>query len=257
MFVAFVGVQRCPGAENLRIEVASKTYTRLLYLAEAEAATRTLRFVNSISKDMSERWRAVIGAFPGIAEEYKGGFGRTFPRFVRDPGVVISPQVGIAGTEFISTKGRKTMRIVKRLALPVFALMGLMVWACAPAKAQGAPQYIKALGELRTARDYLHYNTGQYANERKAAVDEINAALDEIKHAAWDDGEQTKYSSPGQGASGTWAPEHYAYSWLRDAIHDVSEGSDNPQNIGVRDRALAHMQAARRMISDMIGHGAQ
>jgi hypothetical protein len=150
------------------------------------------------------------------------------------------------------------MRIMKSWALPICAALGMMVLASIPAKAQdNLPHYLKALQDLRTTRDYLNFDTGQNKNERKTAIDEINHAIDEIKHAAWDDGKNTKYAGPGQGASGKWAPEHYAYSWINDAIHDVSYGSDLPQNQGVRDRALAHMQAARRMISDMIGHGAQ
>ena len=88
------------------------------------------------------------------------------------------------------------MRILKSLTAATCAAVAVLVFATAtPAKAQ-EPHYLRALGDLRTARDYISFDKGAFNGERRHAVDEINKAIEEIKHAAWDDGKQTRFSPP-------------------------------------------------------------
>jgi hypothetical protein len=98
------------------------------------------------------------------------------------------------------------MRILKSLGVAVCTFMALAVFAAAtPAQAQ-EPHYLHALSDLRTARDYIQYDRGQFHGERHHAVEEINKAIEEIKHAAWDDGKNTQFAPPAQGVTTGWAP---------------------------------------------------
>jgi hypothetical protein len=138
------------------------------------------------------------------------------------------------------------MRISKILMAMACALTAVVVFATAtPSQAQNEPHYLQALSELRTARDYIQFDKGgPYAKERKTAVEEINKAIDEIKHAAWDDGKNTQFAPPAQGVTTGWAPIHQAEKWLSAAKGHASQGVDIPQNQGLRERILYHINAA-------------
>jgi len=123
-----------------------------------------------------------------------------------------------------------------------------------PARAQ-EPHYLQALGELRTARDYMSYDKGQFNADRRHVVDEINKAIEEIKHAAWDDGKQTRFAPPGNASNG-WAPMHYAQNALFAARKHVDQGIDTPANTGLRGRATQHIAEAQRTIDRIIAQGA-
>jgi hypothetical protein len=118
------------------------------------------------------------------------------------------------------------MRILKSLGVSLCALIALAALMTAtPAQAQ-EPHYLHALSNLRTARDYIQFDRGQFNGERRHAVDEINKAIEEIKHAAWDDGKNTNFAPPAQGVTSGWAPMHQAIHWLVIAKADVAEGVD-------------------------------
>lgn len=148
------------------------------------------------------------------------------------------------------------MRIVKSVMAAVCALMAVTFFSTAtPAKAQQEPHYLQALSELRSARDYLQYDRDQFSGERRHAVDEINKAIDEIKHAAWDDGKNTKFAPPNAQGPG-WMPIHQAQNWLLEANKHIQQGVDRPENEGLRDRAFAHVEAARRSLDALLEAGA-
>lgn len=149
------------------------------------------------------------------------------------------------------------MRTTQKLMAFISALAAIAVFTTAtPAKAQ-EPHYLQALSDLRTARDYCQYDTGRYKAERRHAVDEINKAIDEIKHAAWDDGKNTRFAPPAAGATNGWAPLHYGYNALNAAQDKVSHGVDTPQNQGLRERAIAHISEALHTVGLLLRSGAQ
>jgi hypothetical protein len=159
--------------------------------------------------------------------------------------------------EYPLTKGRNDMRILKNLGVTVCALMALAVFTTAtPAQAQ-EPHYLRALSDLRTARDYIQFDHDRFSGERRHAVDEINKAIEEIKHAAWDDGKNTQFAPPAQGVTTGWAPLRQADHWLAEAKGHVSEGVDSPQNQGLRDRARFHITEAVHILDNLIAAGAQ
>jgi len=131
--------------------------------------------------------------------------------------------------------------------------MALALCATAtPARAQG-PSYLQALADLRTARDYIQSDhRPEFGGERHHAVDEINKAIEEIKHAAWDDGKNTKYAPPAAGITDPWAPMRMAANWLADAIKQVNSSQDQPANQGLQQRATMHIAEARHTIGTVI-----
>jgi hypothetical protein len=145
------------------------------------------------------------------------------------------------------------MHLLKTLSAAACALLALAaIGAATPAQAQQEPHYLAALSELRTARDYIQSDERpQFKGERHHAVDEINKAIAEIKHAAWDDGKQTKYAQS-QGAANAWTPMHQAEHFLDGARAHVAQGVDTPANTGLRDRALMHIDEAERTIGNII-----
>jgi hypothetical protein len=124
--------------------------------------------------------------------------------------------------------------------------------AATPGKAQ-EPHYSRALSELRTARDYIEFDHRPlFGKERHHMVDEINKAIDEIKHAAWDDGKNTQFAPPAQGVTDPWAPMRVARRSLAEAHGHIAEGVDSPGNQGLRERALAHIHEAQITINAII-----
>jgi hypothetical protein len=147
------------------------------------------------------------------------------------------------------------MRILKRFGAAVCALATLAFLAAAtPAQAQ-EPHYLKALSELRTARDYIQFDHRPgWGPQRHEAVEEINKAIEEIKHAAWDDGKNTQFAPPAAGVTDPWAPMHEAINHLDSATDHTKQGVDQPENAGLRDRALKHIWAAHQIVEGIL-HG--
>jgi hypothetical protein len=145
------------------------------------------------------------------------------------------------------------MQILKSVTVAVCALLTMAaIGTATPAQSQQEPHYLAALSQLRTARDYIQSDgRKEFKDEKHHAVDEINKAIAEIKHAAWDDGKQTKYAQS-TGAVDPWAP-------IRDAMHNLNlarestvHGVDGPANTGLRDRAVFHIDEARHTIANIM-----
>ena len=145
------------------------------------------------------------------------------------------------------------MRILRSLAAAVCALATLAVLATAtPAQAQ-EPHYLQALSELRTARDYIQFDHRPgWGPQRHEAVEEINKAIDEIKHAAWDDGKNTLFAPPAAGVTDPWAPMHEAIRHLDSAMDRTKQGVDRPENTGLRDRAVKHIYEAHQIVEGIL-----
>ena len=129
-------------------------------------------------------------------------------------------------------------------------MMGLAVFAAAPPAHAQEPHYLHALSDLRTARNYIEFDRrNEYSNERRHAVEEIDKAISEIKRAAWDDGKNTQFAPPAS-MTDPWYPIHEAKSALVRARKNIALGIDTPQNAGLRDRALMHLDVANRILDD-------
>jgi hypothetical protein len=107
------------------------------------------------------------------------------------------------------------------------------------------PAYLHALTDLRTARWLLSHQPGDvrvYEGE-DVALDEVNAAIGEIKKAAVEDGKDI------DDRKRVDVREHgsrllRAIETLRKAEQDISQEEDNPESRGLKHRAQEHIERA-------------
>jgi len=144
------------------------------------------------------------------------------------------------------------MHVLKTLSAAALALVAMVaIGTATPAQAQ-EPHYIIALHQLRGARDYIVYDQRPGFDQlRHHAKEEIEKAINDIKLAAWDDGKGTDFNSGGANGPG-WAPMHDAKRYLDQARANVAQGVDTAANVGLRERALAHIDEAERAVDRII-----
>jgi hypothetical protein len=127
------------------------------------------------------------------------------------------------------------------------ALGLLLVSLAAQADMPGKhPYYLHALTDLRTARWMLEHRPGDAAvsAQEDVAVTEIDAAINEIKHAAIDDGKDI-HDHPRMDAPADHPGRlHKALELLRKVHSDVAREEDDPMTRGLRNRAVGHIDGA-------------
>ena len=112
------------------------------------------------------------------------------------------------------------------------------------------PGYDHALSDLRYARALLEAGPqwGRVARDDERAVGEIDRAIEEVRHAAWKDGENPNMHPP---VDAHWLPAERlrrAQDVLSKARHDLDHEEDNPSARGLRDRAWMHIDEAQRAV---------
>lgn len=143
------------------------------------------------------------------------------------------------------------MRNLKILAAG--CVLGALAYLAAPRPVAAQTPYLHALSDLRTARDYIQSDhRPHFEHDRNVAVQQINNAIDQVKHAAWDDGKQTKYAPPTHPDTDPWHPLREAVRWLDEAKKRLLEGVDRPENAGLRERAVSYVDQARQTVLDLI-----
>jgi hypothetical protein len=135
----------------------------------------------------------------------------------------------------------------------VLAALALAFSAQATPAPERHPAYLHALSDLRLARAHLQRpDGGALHHEEKDAVDEIDKAIGEIKAASIDDGKNIEDHPPVDGTL-PWAGRlHKARELLRDAHNDVAKEEDDPAAVGLKDRALSHIDRAAHRVDDAI-----
>jgi hypothetical protein len=112
-------------------------------------------------------------------------------------------------------------------------------------------------GAGAAGRDYIQSDhRPDFDRERHHALDEIDKAIQEIKHAAWDNGTNTKYAPPAAGLTDPWRPMRSATNWLSEAVKQINDIQDQ-QNPGLQLRATQHIVEARHTVDaviQMAGH---
>jgi len=147
---------------------------------------------------------------------------------------------------------------------PILAGISLMfaLPIAANADSPGAhPAYLHALSDLRAARWMLEHRPGDAAvsGQEDVAITEVDAAINEIKKAAIDDGKDL-HDHPGVAdVRDRPGRLHKALDLLHKAHQDVAREEDDPMAKGLRNRAVGHIDAAvaatRHAIGD-VNHGA-
>lgn len=143
----------------------------------------------------------------------------------------------------------------------VFASVALMLPLLANADLPGKhPFYLHALSDLRTARWLLEHRPGDVAvsaNE-DMAINEIDAAIGEIKRASIDDGKDVHDHPMIDVGPDRPGRLHKALEVLQKVHSDVAREEDDPVSRRLRNRAVRHideaMHATERAIGDVEHH---
>ena len=128
----------------------------------------------------------------------------------------------------------------------VFLALALTVPAISFADLPGKhPGYLHALTDLRTARWFLEHQPGDakvYGGE-DVAVNEIDAAIGEIKKASIDDGKDL-HDHPNVDVSEHGSRLLKSIETLNKAKGDISGEEDNPDVRALRHKAIEHIEKA-------------
>jgi hypothetical protein len=108
------------------------------------------------------------------------------------------------------------------------------------------PAYLHALSDLRGARWMLEHRPGDPAvsGHEDAAVQQIDAAIRELKQAAIDDGKDVHDHPVFDAPSDRPGHLHKAAELLQKVHADVDREEDDPMARGLKHRALEHIDAA-------------
>jgi tetratricopeptide (TPR) repeat protein len=147
---------------------------------------------------------------------------------------------------------------MRNLGKLVFAILAVLIliptYASArPASPREHPAYLHALTDLRQARAHLQRpDGGELREQEKKAIHEIDAAIDEIKKAAIDDGKDINDHAPVDARMDWPGRLHRAIELVNKAHNDVAQEEDNSFAQGLQQRALEHIDKAHRHIEEAI-----
>jgi len=139
-------------------------------------------------------------------------------------------------------------------------LVGSLLAVCGAAGAAQAqvpgrhPYYLHALSDLRAARWLLEHHSGDTGARRHEdiAIEEIGAAIAEIKRAAINDGRNLD-DHPAMDVGGGYGGRlHRALDILRRVHADVAREEDEPTSRGLRNRAVGHIDEAAHQVEEAI-----
>jgi len=130
-------------------------------------------------------------------------------------------------------------------------LLPLVLAVCAPMAAMADlpgkhPYYLHALTDLRAARWMLEHRPGDAAvsGDEDVAITRIDEAINEIKHAAIDDGKDIHDHPPMDAKLDHKGRLHKADELLHKVHGDIAREEDDPMTRGLRDRAIHHLDEA-------------
>jgi hypothetical protein len=115
------------------------------------------------------------------------------------------------------------------------------------------PAYLHALTDLRHARAHLERpDHGELREQEKKAIHEIDAAIDEIKKAAIDDGKDLNDHPPVDARMDWPGRLHRALELLDKAHADIAHEEDNRSAQGLQQRAFEHIDKAHHHVKEAI-----
>lgn len=146
------------------------------------------------------------------------------------------------------------MKSYARLVLLAACALGLLTTFAAADTPGAHPAYLHALSDLRYARAHL----GQPVSSRRAdadeqlAIEEIDAAIHEVKEAAIDDGKNLD-DHPGVDTGwGRGDRLRRALDLLDQAHKEIDEREQDGYAKGLKKRALHHIDEARKAVRHAI-----
>ena len=133
-------------------------------------------------------------------------------------------------------------------------LFALSVGGSVFAHAQQHPQYLRALSDLRLMRAYLDRQTpDEHVDDEAArAIQEVDAAIQEIRAASIDDGKDIHDHMPVDSRE-TFSSRYRKAREAGDAAwHDVNQAEENGSVRDLKHRALDHIEKANHITDHII-----
>jgi hypothetical protein len=131
----------------------------------------------------------------------------------------------------------------------------LLLTTFAAADTPGAhPAYLHALTDLRHARAHLERMTpnARLDRDEEIAIREIDAAIQEVKEAAIDDGKPLSDHPPVDAGMDWPGRLHRAMELLDSAHNDIDQHESDVFAKGLKHRALHHIDEARKAVRHAI-----
>jgi hypothetical protein len=157
-------------------------------------------------------------------------------------------------TEKLNPGEIKSMKAVARIVVPagIFALF--LALSAGSTFAQGRhPAYLHALSDLRAARAHLQRpDGGHLRHEEEDAIHDIDAAINEIKKAAIEDGKNLNDHPPVDAGMDWPGRLHRALELLNRAHEDIAREEDNRFAEGLQAKALGHIDKAHHHVEEAI-----
>jgi hypothetical protein len=152
----------------------------------------------------------------------------------------------IIKSKFQTMKQPLFVKSLGSLFLLVLLSLTSSVHAAAPKPSWEHPYYLHALSDLRAARWLIEHRPGDWAKtvDEIEAVNQIDAAINEIKKAAIDDGKNIADRPPVDELPDHNGRLHAALDYLRKARQDISHDEDNMFAQGLQGRAYTHIDYA-------------
>ncbi len=142
----------------------------------------------------------------------------------------------------------KKLPLIKMISglLILFSMSLSSVKAGTSASLAEHPYYLHALSDLRAARWMIEHRPGNWDKtvDEVQAVKEIDAAINEIKKAALDDGKDINDHPRVDEHPDHAGRLHDAMDFLRKARKDVAQDEDNKFSQGLQGRAFMHIDGA-------------
>jgi hypothetical protein len=144
---------------------------------------------------------------------------------------------------------------MKRMILPVFVLIALLVFASCTVIVKGDgerhPAYLHALSDLRLARAFLDRLTPDMQQDatETAAIAQINAAIKDIKEAAAEDGKNLNDHPPVDKRLARADRFTKTLELLNKVFNDINREEDNVFAKELKKSALGHINKARNILN--------
>ncbi len=143
-----------------------------------------------------------------------------------------------------------------KILLPAIALLAVFGYGAVQSQAQEHhhPAYLHALSDLRLMRAYLQQwaPSERVEDEQQRAIDEIDAAIREIKDAAIEDGKNLNDHPPVDANLNRNGRFRQARAAGNAAWHDLDREEDNDFAHGLKHRAMDHIEKANHIIDHII-----
>jgi hypothetical protein len=141
---------------------------------------------------------------------------------------------------------------MRHLKLIMLAVVLAVLAGCAtpppppPPPVAHHPAYLHALSDLRAARWMIEHRPGdwQRTNDEIEAVAQIDAAIGDLRQAAYDDGKNLNEHPPVDEIPEHRGRLHAALDYMRKARGEISREEDNAYANGLRGRAIGHIDGA-------------